>query len=122
MAKLNAFPEALGRLADEMGLSGLGEREARRRLSRVVDWLNNKAEWVAVVHADGNGMGRVFQEFSEIVEELNRANAKDHATAEEYVRRLRAFSRAWTTARPRRCGGWSPPSRSRTTRGDGRSG
>ncbi|WP_103938430.1 Cas10/Cmr2 second palm domain-containing protein [Thermomonospora echinospora] len=86
MAKLNAFPEALDRLADEMGMSGLGKQEAHRRLARVVDWLNNKAEWVAVVHADGNGMGRVFQEFSAIVEKLG------HTTAEEYVRHLRDFS------------------------------
>ncbi|WP_289007922.1 Cas10/Cmr2 second palm domain-containing protein [uncultured Thermomonospora sp.] len=90
MAKLKAFPEALGRLVEKMGLNGPDREGARQRLARVVDWLNFKAEWVAVVHADGNGMGRIFQEFAAIVTAA-KPNG-ERPTAEEYVQRLRAFS------------------------------
>ncbi|MER7548091.1 hypothetical protein ABTW95_34285 [Spirillospora sp. NPDC127506] len=66
IAKLDAFPRALDRLAREMGLG----KNSGTKLAGVVEHLNDKAEWVAVVHADGNGMGKVFQEFPELMKEL----------------------------------------------------
>ncbi|MBE1533973.1 Cas10/Cmr2 second palm domain-containing protein [Actinomadura algeriensis] len=60
LAKLDAFPHALARLADDMGVD-------ERKLAGVVEHLNDRAEWVAVVHADGNAMGKVFREFPQLM-------------------------------------------------------
>ncbi|MCP2337974.1 Cas10/Cmr2 second palm domain-containing protein [Actinomadura rupiterrae] len=87
LAKLDAFGPALLRLAVEMGLCDEDDEEgkaaARQKLLEVVDHLNDKAEWVAVVHADGNGMGRIFQGF---------ASGSGIKRADEYTRRLRGLS------------------------------
>nr|WP_018653248.1 hypothetical protein [Actinomadura flavalba] len=81
VAKLRAFDAALSRLTDKMGLADT--EAARNDLVSVVDHLNFTADWVAVVHADGNGMGKVFQGFADIMA---------GATAREYVDALRGLS------------------------------
>ncbi len=43
------------------------------------------ARWVAVIHADGNGVGQIFIDFH------SRAKAKDQ---DDYIRKYRAFSQA----------------------------
>ncbi|MEU9885864.1 hypothetical protein [Sphaerisporangium sp. NPDC051011] len=58
MAKLAAHPAALNRMA---GISGAD----RPTMKKIVDRLGLEAEWVAVVHADGNGLGEVFQRLGE---------------------------------------------------------
>ncbi|GLW64302.1 hypothetical protein Arub01_25460 [Actinomadura rubrobrunea] len=83
MAKLDAFPDALGRLAVEMGLT---DSAARRRIQEVVDYLGFRADWVAVVHADGNGMGEVFRNFDSITSEIGSRSAR------EYIDALRGLS------------------------------
>ncbi|MBT2207239.1 hypothetical protein [Actinomadura sp. NEAU-AAG7] len=88
LAKLHAFDRALLRLAVKMGLCVEADDEAvaRRKLSSIVDHLNHKAEWVAVVHADGNGMGKVFERFPSLMA------AQGVRLAADYVRRYRALS------------------------------
>ncbi|WP_405526727.1 hypothetical protein OG426_30230 [Streptomyces canus] len=61
--------EGLGRLAELAGTRP-------RALAEVVEHLNGQAEWVGTVHADGNGLGRVFGSFERCVAgESNRAYA-----------------------------------------------
>lgn len=90
LAKLDAFDPALLRLAVKMGLCDeddqRGTAAARRKLVQVVDHLNDKAEWVAVVHADGNGMGKVFQEFASLMA------ATAITSAGEYTKKLHDLS------------------------------
>ncbi|MEV5575463.1 hypothetical protein AB0L06_35955 [Spirillospora sp. NPDC052269] len=90
LAKLDAFDPALRRLAVKMGLCGENDESqkaaALRKLSAIVDHLNDKAEWVAVVHADGNGMGRVFQRFASILD------PEGNKPAGEYTEGLRNLS------------------------------
>jgi hypothetical protein len=38
-----------------------------RTLAKISDYLSDEAEWVAVVHADGNGLGDVFTNFDRYV-------------------------------------------------------
>ncbi|TMR00140.1 hypothetical protein ETD83_17535 [Actinomadura soli] len=88
LAKLNAFDAALLRLAVQMGLCAEGDekQKARSTLSQVVDYLNHKAEWVAVVHVDGNGLGKVFQRFASIM------GGPGDKPADEYTEGLRGLS------------------------------
>ncbi len=85
---MHAFDRALLRLAIKMGLCVEGDEEAvaRRKLSSIIDHLNFRAEWVAVVHADGNGMGKVFQRFPSLMEE------QEVKTAADYVSKYRDLS------------------------------
>jgi hypothetical protein len=53
-AKLAAYSGSLERLGRRVGI----DRQAMRR---IVDRLGLEADWVAVVHADGNGLGEVFR-------------------------------------------------------------
>lgn len=89
LAKLNAFDPALLRLAVQMGLCSGDDADqkatARTALSQIVDYLNDRAEWVAVVHADGNGMGEVFQSFASM-------DGQKDATAVDYTEGLRRLS------------------------------
>ncbi|MBO4270950.1 Cas10/Cmr2 second palm domain-containing protein [Microbispora triticiradicis] len=55
MAKLAHFPAALDRLARDAGSNVPTMR-------KIVDRLGLEAEWVSIVHADGNGFGRIFQD------------------------------------------------------------
>jgi hypothetical protein len=86
LAKRKVFDAALERLAVKMGLceedDEPGRSAARGRLDAVVDYLGDTAEWVAVVHADVNGLGRVFQEFGKL----------DHPSARAHVNSLRNLS------------------------------
>ncbi|TYB45556.1 Cas10/Cmr2 second palm domain-containing protein [Actinomadura chibensis] len=90
LAKLNAFADALPRLAVEMGLraeDGENRRAAARdTLSPIVDHLSHKAEWVGVVHVDGNGLGKVFQRFASIM------GGDGKRPAGEYTEGLRRLS------------------------------
>ena len=114
LAKLDAFDPALLRLAVAMGLCDGDDEEqkaaARGKLARIVDHLNDKAEWVAVVHADGNGMGKIFQGFASIM------SARGVEGAGEYAEALRNLSEgvdkcarlAFQSAFAKlRCGRWS---------------
>ncbi|WP_327046826.1 hypothetical protein OG320_02675 [Microbispora sp. NBC_01189] len=55
MAKLAHFPAALDRLARDAGSDVPTMR-------KIVDRLGLEAEWVSIVHADGNGFGRIFRD------------------------------------------------------------
>ncbi len=48
------------------------------------------AQWIAVVHADGNGLGQVFLRFDEAADEDRDANRR--AWNREYIEKLRRFS------------------------------
>lgn len=60
LAKLNAYPDALRRLAEDAGTD-------RSTMRGIVDRLGLEAEWVAVVHADGNGLGELFRSLGDQV-------------------------------------------------------
>ncbi|MEU2999309.1 hypothetical protein ABZ684_17305 [Streptomyces sp. NPDC006995] len=69
---------AYGRQGEGEGLGRLAELAGTRprALAEVVEHLNERAEWVGTVYADGNGLGRVFGSFERCVEgESNRAYA-----------------------------------------------
>ncbi|MGW2146805.1 Cas10/Cmr2 second palm domain-containing protein [Nonomuraea bangladeshensis] len=86
VAKLEVFEPALVRLAEKMGpLRGEANR-TRAGLRTVVEHLGERADWVAVVHVDGNGLGRVFQNLPSVMRSQGRT------TAEEYADGLRDLS------------------------------
>lgn len=58
VAKLDAYPAALDRLARDAN----GDKLTMRG---TVDWLGLEADWVAVIHADGNSMGALFGSLEE---------------------------------------------------------
>lgn len=60
-AKLGAYPGALDRMAAIA-------RTDRSAMKEIVDRLGLGASWVAVVHADGNGFGAIFQSLGELDE------------------------------------------------------
>lgn len=81
MAKRKAYPGALTRLTDVLAT---GDAEVRTEtVERIVDFLGLSAEWVAVVHADGNALGAVFRDFRKLVGD---------ADARTYADRLRELS------------------------------
>jgi len=63
----------------------VARQEARRHILRSPDHLDRvqKRSWLAVVHSDGNGLGKVFLNFHEHAGEV---------MAEGYVQRLQRFS------------------------------
>lgn len=78
LAKLEAFREsAFGRLADVAGVHPKAMQEVVRRLGL-------ETEWVAVVHADGNALGELFQSLQDLPE------TADDAEYAELVRCLSA--------------------------------
>jgi hypothetical protein len=69
---------AYGRQGEGEGLGRLAELAGTRPrvLAEVVEYLNDRAEWVGTVYADGNGLGRVFGSFDRCVPDgSNRAYA-----------------------------------------------
>ncbi|MGW5200396.1 Cas10/Cmr2 second palm domain-containing protein [Streptomyces spiralis] len=74
--------DGLGRLADLAGTKP-------EQLGRVVEHLNDHAEWVGVVYADGNGLGKVFGAFDQCV---------DGGSNRRYADTLRDFSAAMQAA------------------------
>ena len=60
-----------------------GELLTARHLDDLESWLGT-VRYLAVVHADGNGVGRIFQHFSTYAQPRN---------AREYIDKLRAFSK-----------------------------
>jgi hypothetical protein len=81
LAKLKAFDCALERLVKKMG-----SPHTTAGLRKVVEHLGERADWVAVVHVDGNGLGRVFQNLPAVMRSQGRT------TAEEYANGLRDLS------------------------------
>lgn len=71
----------------------------RKRLEQIDDRLANSAEvfdgpemsWIAVIHADGNGLGRVFMNFGAA---LRDAGVEDAHTSRTWVEQIRAVSNA----------------------------
>ena len=51
-------------------------------------------DWLAVVHADGNGLGQLFIDFEQWVKALENENENKTATGRDYIRRYREFSSA----------------------------
>ncbi|MEW9534161.1 hypothetical protein [Microbispora sp. NPDC049125] len=76
VAKLAHFPSALDRLAENA-------QTTSRTMSKIVDRLGLEAEWVAVIHADGNGFGQLFRGLGE------RMSGLGHAA---YAKELRTLS------------------------------
>jgi hypothetical protein len=76
MRKLAAYPGALNRLSGRVPPDP-------QRMRKVVDRLGLEAEWVAIVHADGNGLGEVFRN---VVESTNGHDDRTQADS------LRNFS------------------------------
>lgn len=90
---------AYGRTGRGEGLNRLAALAGTdpQRLGRVVEWLSDEAEWVGVVWADGNGLGRVFGDFEACVP--GRGNRLYADTLREFTRCLqgcaeRAFAEA----------------------------
>ena len=74
--KIGAADSALERFAEKLGLELNVLRTAVRS-------LGDETDWVAVVHADGNGLGKLFAEFNAGTDGLG-----------EHIRTLRRFSEA----------------------------
>ncbi len=51
-------------------------------------------DWLAIVHADGNGLGQVFRKFDEKIKHLYPSNSDQTRRNRDYIERLRAFSLA----------------------------
>jgi len=77
--------EAYGSQDDGDGLQRLAAAAGTvpRALGNVVNFLEDQAEWSAVVYADGNGLGEVFRDFGA------HATGRSNRT---YADELRAFS------------------------------
>jgi hypothetical protein len=77
--------EAYGRQDDGDGLQRLAAAAGTQptALGKVVRFLGERAEWSAVVYADGNGLGDVFRDFGTLT-------ADDHNRS--YADELRGFS------------------------------
>ncbi|MGP4109721.1 Cas10/Cmr2 second palm domain-containing protein [Streptomyces sp. 4N509B] len=94
LAKRDAYEAALRRL---FGVLTEGARGGfRNEVGAMVEYLGEGTDWVAVVHADGNGLGAVFSNFERLVGNGNgNGNGNgdsDSADARTYVDELRAFS------------------------------
>lgn len=76
---------AYGRQGEELGLRRLAELAGTSPgpLREVVEHLNDRAEWVGTVYADGNGLGQVFGAFDRCV---------PRASNRVYADTFRAFS------------------------------
>lgn len=71
MKKLAAYPGALNRLSGSVPPDP-------QRMRKTVDRLGLEADWVAIVHADGNGLGEVFRS---VVESENGHGDRTRADA-----------------------------------------
>ena len=60
--------------------------EAKIRFARNIEKLEEGSEWLAVIHADGNGLGEVFLNFGEYADCTHARQNRD------YVNRYRRFS------------------------------
>jgi len=59
-----------------------------RNLQKLEEYFD-RLEWVAVVHIDGNGFGRIFHRFDAVIEQDGTA---DETPNRHYIRALREFS------------------------------
>ncbi len=82
MAKLAHFPAALERLA-------VDARTTPPTMRKIVDRLGLEADWVAVVHADGNGFGQLFRGLGGSRDEVSSRVRGD----DTYMEELRTLSR-----------------------------
>lgn len=85
---------AVSRAKRQFSQPGLDRMRAAARLiplARSVDALDQlqEVEWLAVVHADGNGLGQMFLDFGQLVHDLRGAR-----TNQLYASALGEFSRA----------------------------
>jgi hypothetical protein len=51
-------------------------------------------DWIAVIHADGNGLGQVFTNLDKLIVNLVQENGRPAANGRDYVNGYRAFSNA----------------------------
>ncbi|MGW4031655.1 Cas10/Cmr2 second palm domain-containing protein [Streptomyces sp. NPDC004838] len=90
---------AYGRMGQGEGLNRLAALAGTdpRQLGQVVQWLGERADWVGLVYADGNGLGRVFGDFAACVP--GRGNRLYADTLREFTRGLQGCAeRAFTEA------------------------
>ncbi|HKV37960.1 MAG TPA: hypothetical protein VJX67_02015 [Blastocatellia bacterium] len=81
--KWESGPEYKGRMKNLPGLSEMGIDFAEN-----IGRLAETSDWLAVVHADGNGLGEVFLKFEKY------AKCESAGSNREYVRKFRRFSLA----------------------------
>ncbi|MEV0971072.1 Cas10/Cmr2 second palm domain-containing protein [Microtetraspora glauca] len=80
MAKLDHFQHALSRLAEDAQTDVATTR-------KIVDRLGLEADWVAVVHADGNGFGDIFRGLGDRLDVADAVNRDG-----KYTEALRTLS------------------------------
>ena len=83
-AKRKATERAYRRLADKLKDLQFSEEQLRK----IADYLGDKAEWVGLIHADGNGFGAIFSQFEKALPEDKREDDRAYADT------LRGFSKA----------------------------
>ena len=91
IAKRNNHTEGENRIA-----AMLERYDSNLKLSESLKFAESEAtEWLAIVHADGNGLGEIFLSFDKHLQNLDKGNL-DTGTASvsdrSYVTRLREFS------------------------------
>jgi hypothetical protein len=96
--------EAYGRKDDGDGLQRLAAAAGTRpaALGKIVRFLEDQAEWSAVVYADGNGLGEVFRKFGALATgDDNRAYADELRGFSDQLARCtrQAFEQAAATLR-----------------------
>jgi hypothetical protein len=93
-AESRAKWRAYGRTGEGEGLHRLASLAGTTpaRLGRVVEGLSDRAEWVGVVYVDGNGLGRVFQDFAACVP--GRGNRLYADTLRTFTQGLQACAEA----------------------------
>ena len=74
-------------------MKGLFHGEGGDHVLRGLDSLD-QLDWLAVVHADGNGLGQLFINFDEYVNALVKKEKGQEARGRDYIDHYRAFSSA----------------------------
>ncbi|MFN7949857.1 MAG: hypothetical protein U0Z53_31200 [Blastocatellia bacterium] len=86
-AYADAYRRRMQALLDRYGIN--------RQLPRNPGDLEKQCEWLAVVHADGNGLGQIFLNFAAYIDfEREQQTAGNEVLNRRYVERMRAFSLA----------------------------
>jgi hypothetical protein len=66
------------------------------RFVKTIRELNTKFEeeldWLAVIHADGNGLGQIFLEFDQYINKIDDSDIQNDNPDRKYVNKLREFS------------------------------
>ncbi len=81
---------------DPSFMSRIGELFPSRRSDHCLKGLDSLEEqdWLAVVHADGNGLGQLFIDFDKLVLKIVQEERNDEANGRDYVNYYRDFSNA----------------------------